>query len=497
MIKKYLSSLKDAFFSVIPLVLIISLVSYLIHVPILNIYSFLISSFLLIIGISLFTFGAELSMVVIGEKIGDKLIQSKGLWFILLVALFIGIAVTLAEPDLMVLSNQLTSMPNLLIIILVALGVGIFLMIAVFRIIKGLSFRTILIVSYGIIGIMLIFCPSNFITIAFDASGVTTGPMSVPFIVALGYGLTKLRSDQNAKSDTFGIIGLCSIGPIIMILLLSLFFKTDSVYDVSPFYSNNLMLFEYFDSFCQNIREVAIALIPILLIFTIFEFITNMLKNQELKKVILGILASFAGLSIFLTGVNVGFIKMGFSLGNIITMSSNKYLLIPLGMLLGYIIVMVEPAVKVLNEQISDLTGGSISKKMVSLSLSVGVCLAIGLSLLRVFFNIPFVYFIVPGYIITIFLSFKTPKIFTAIAFDSGGAASGPLTTSFLLPICIGACIALDGDILSNAFGVVALVSMTPLITVQLLGIIYQYKLNKSSPRYNLDESIIDYVWEA
>lgn len=497
MIKKYLNCLKESFFSVIPIAIIVLIISIFIKIQPNDIYSFAISSFLLVIGISLFTFGADLSMVTIGEKIGDKLIQSRKLWYVLIVGLLIGIAITVAEPDLMVLAKQVTTIPNFLFIILVSLGVGIFLMIAIFRIIKNIPLNLILFISYFIIFILLIFCPNNFINIAFDSGGVTTGPMSVPFIVALGFGLTKLRNDKDAKSDTFGIIGLGSTGPIIIVLALSFFFKTDGVYNIERFYNNTPISNQFFNSFKDNILDVVGALLPILLIFVAFQLVKKIVNKIELKKVIFGLFCTFLGLTIFLTGVNVGFIKMGFSLGNIISGSNFQYLLLPLGMILGYIIILVEPAVKVLNDQISHLTQGSISKKMVNFCLSSGVCLGTGISILKIFYDIPFVYVIVPCYVIAVLLSFISPKIFTAIAFDSGGAASGPLTSSFLLPICIGACIALKRDILTNAFGIVALISVFPLITVQILGIIYQYHLNKKDSVNSLNEEIVDFAWEV
>ena len=495
MLKRLYNSFKDSFISVAPITILILVVAYLIGCSSKVIISFSISALLLIIGITLFTFGADLSMVMIGEKIGNSLIKRKKLFSVLAITLVIGFVITIAEPDLMVLASQLTSIPNVLIITLVALGVGLFLMLSLFRIIKGIKINTILSISYIIIFILMLFSSPSFITVAFDSGGVTTGPMSVPFIVALGYGFTKLRNDKQARNDTFGLVGIASIGPIIVVLLLGILFHPASSYDTSSFFSNGSLLIEYLDSFYHNFVEATISLVPILVVFIIFELLENTLNNYDMRKIVLGLCSSLVGLTVFLTGVEVGFIKMGYEIGNLFASHNMPILLIILGMVVGYLIVKAEPAVKVLNEQISDLTEGSISKKMIGLCLSIGVSLAVGLSLIRLFLKIPITYFLVPGYILSIILAYKTQDIFTAVAFDSGGAASGPLTTSFLLPIAIGACMANGGDIMTMAFGVVSLVSLSPLITIQLLGSVYECRINKQTLAKvkDLDESILDY----
>ena len=319
--------------------------------------------------------------------------------------------------------------------------------------------------------------------------------MSVPFIVALGYGFTKLRVNKKGQNDTFGLVGLASIGPIIIVLLLGLVFNLDSSY-TSPNLDNNGILFnEYLLSFWNNFVEMVIALTPILLVFVIFELFNDTLSNNEMRRVVLGLIATLLGLTIFLTGVEVGFIKMGYAIGSEFASNGSAFTLTFLGMMIGFLIVKAEPAVKLLVEQIEDLTEGSISKRVVNSCLSIGVCFAVGISLMRVFTGISILYFIVPGYIIALILSRLTPSIFTAIAFDSGGAASGSLTSSFLLPICIGACVAMDGNILTDAFGIIGLVSLSPLIMIQLLGYVYQLKTKRSNLRLvkGFSDEIIEY----
>ncbi len=495
MFKKLYNDFKESIYSVLPITLLVLVISFFIGVEEESILSFFISALLLVIGISLFTFGANLSMVIIGERIGEVLVKSRKLFLILLCGLLIGFVITIAEPDLMVLASQITSIPNILIIGLVSLGVGIFLMIALFRIIKGISINKILFISYGIVLLLLCFTPSLFVPLSFDAGGVTTGPMSVPFIVALGYGFTKLKRDKKGQSDTFGLVGLASIGPIIVILILGLIFNIDSVYDTSAFYSSGTLINELLSGFWNNFVEIVIALTPILFVFIIFELFNDTLSNYEMRRVVLGLICALLGLSVFLTGVEVGFIKMGYLIGSLFAKKNMAFWLTIIGTVIGFLIVKAEPAVKVLVNQVSDLTEGSISKRIINTCLSVGVCIAVCISLMRVFTGVSILYFVVPGYIIALILAYLTPDMFTAIAFDSGGAVSGPLTSSFLLPICIGACMVLDGNILTDAFGIIGLVSLSPLIMIQLLGLVYQIKTRNHKLKIVKDfsEGIIEY----
>lgn len=499
MFKKLSNDLKDAFFSVIPITLLVLGVSLLIHVESKTIFSFLISAVLLIIGIGLFTFSAELSMTIIGDKVGEALVKRRKLGLILLMGLLLGFVLTISEPDLSVFATQITSIPTILIIVLISLGVGIFLMISLFRIIKGISINKILFLSYGIVLILLCITPSSFVTLSLDAGGVTTGPVSVPFMVALGYGFTRMRSSKKGGNDSFGLVGLSSIGPIIVILILGLVFNIDSAYDTSIFSSDVPLLSEFIHTFWSNFTGIVVSLTPILFVFLVFELFSNTLSDYEMRKVVVGLIVILLGLTIFLTGVEVGFLKMGYTIGQIFAEEKMPFLLTILGTVIGFLIIKAEPAVKVLVNQISDMTNGSISKKVVNFCLSIGVCFAVAISLMRIFAGVSILYFVIPGYIIALILAKMTPDIFTAIAFDSGGAASGPLTSSFLLPICIGACIATGGNILTDAFGIVGLVALSPLIMIQLLGYIYKLK----TKRYNLsavkdlDESIIEYDSEV
>ena len=488
-------SLIDSIKSVMPIVIIIIGISFLIGIPNKTIMSFSLSSVLLIVGMAIFTTGANMSMIRIGEKIGDLLVRKRKKWLILIVSLIVGIVITISEPDLIVLANELTSIPNMLLIILVACGVGIFLLIGVFRILSKLSFRTIITISLLFILILLFFTPQEFISVAFDSGGVTTGAMGVPLIVAFGYGISKLRGGKDFKKYSFGLCGICSLGPIIVVLLLGFFFKVDNYFDTTVFVNGYGIIENIMECFIKSFKEICLALIPILIVFYISQLFDQRMNKYEHFRMVFGIVLSLFGLTLFLTGVSSGFIEIGYRIGNTFASSSYKYLLIPTGMIIGYIIIRLEPAVKILIKRISNLTEGSISEELISLCLSIGVCIAIGLSVVRIYFGIPIIYIIVPGYFIAATLMYFTPDMFTAIAFDSGGAASGAMTTSFLLPLCIGACVSLKSNIMTDAFGVGALVSLTPIITIQILGIIYNNKLKTKTKEY-YNEQIVEYAWE-
>ena len=493
---KITESLIDAFKSVMPIVIVIIMLSFMIEIPNKTIMSFSLSAILLIIGISIFTVGANMSMVTIGERIGRLLVKKNKKIIMLVASLIVGIVITISEPDLIVLAGQLSSIPSVLLIGLVAFGVGTYLLIGVYRILSKLSFRTIVTFSLLLIFGLLYFTPMEFVSIAFDAGGVTTGAMGVPLIVAFGYGISRIRSSSDAKSFSFGLCGLCSLGPVIIVLILGMFFKVDNFFDISNFINGDSILLNIYHCFIKSLKEIGLALLPILVVFQISQIFNKKLSHSEIVRMTVGVIFSYIGLTLFLTGVTSGFLEIGYRIGNTFAVSESKYLLIPIGMVLGFIIIKLEPAVKILIKKISDLTEGSISEKLISFCLSIGVCLAVGLSIFRIYFGIPIIYIIVPGYFIAATLMYFSPSMFTAIAFDSGGAASGALTTSFLLPLCIGACVSLEENIMTQAFGITSLVSLTPIIIIQVLGILYTRK-QKVTKTEIYDEQIVEYCWES
>ncbi|MDF2484840.1 MAG: hypothetical protein K0R46_1008 [Herbinix sp.] len=476
-----LSKLKEAFISVLPITAIVLILNFTIaSLPLYIIALFLVGSLLLIFGMSLFTLGADISMMVMGEKIGSYLTRSRKLPLIIASTFIIGVFITIAEPDLKVLAKQTPAVPDTLLIIAVAIGVGIFLVISFLRIFFQIKFSYLLIGLYTIVFVLAAFTHENFLAVAFDSGGVTTGPITVPFIMALGIGLAYVRGDKTAEEDSFGLVALCSVGPIMTVLILGTFFDSSSgnYSSVSTPEVNSLpeALRAFAHALPEYSREVFLALLPILVFFLVFQLIALRLAKRSLLRLGSGIVYTFLGLVLFLTGVNVGFMPVGYLLGMKLVEHSFDAFLIPLGMVIGYFIVAAEPAVHVLKEQVENITDGNITGKAMGLSLSIGVAISVGLAMLRVITGISIWYLIIPGYAIALILTFVTPSLFTSIAFDSGGVASGPMTATFLLPFAMGATKAIGGNVQTDAFGIVAMVAMTPLITIQCLGLIYRIK---------------------
>jgi len=445
--------------------------------------TFLIGAVLLILGMLLFNVGVESSMTPIGERVGSIMTRSKNVFIMVAISFVMGMIITISEPDLQVLAQQVPSIPNMTLILAVALGVGIFLVISVLRMLFGIPLSYLLLIFYAIIFGLTLFVPADFLAIAFDSGGVTTGPMTVPFIMSFGIGITAIRSDRHAEDDSFGLVALCSVGPILAVLLLGMIFTPESVEAVSeaiPIIDNTVDIGKLFAvELPHYIKEMAVSIFPIIFFFFLFELYARDINKHTVIKVCVGLVETYIGLVLFLTGVNVGFMPAGNYLGQTIAGLSYAWIIVPLGMLIGYFIVKAEPAVYVLTKQVEEITSGAISAKAMGTALSLGVAASIGLAMIRVLTGISILYFIVPGYFIALFLTFFVPKLFTAIAFDSGGVASGPMTATFLLPFAMGACEALGGNIITDAFGIVSMVAMTPLITIQCMGVIYRLKENK------------------
>lgn len=440
---RFAEKLREALTAVSPTIGIVLLLSFTIApIPPSILLLFLFGAVMLIVGMMFFTLGAELAMTPVGERIGTRIAQSRKLGIVLLLCFVLGFVITISEPDLQVLAEQVPSVPNAVLIVAVAAGVGVFLMIAMLRMLFSKTLRMLLIIFYLLIFALAFFVPDDFISVAFDSGGVTTGPMTVPFIMALGVGFAAVRSDKHAEDDSFGLVALCSIGPILAVLLLGLLYHPENTaYTPSeiPVIRDSVELWKYFATgLPQYIEEIAISLLPIVAFFAVFQIISLKMKGRALLKVVIGILYTYVGLVLFLTGVNVGFMPAGNYLGETIAGLSYRWVLIPIGMVIGYFIVKAEPAVYVLKEQVEEITSGAISGEAMGLSLSLGVAASIGLAMIRVLTGISIFWFILPGYFIALCLSFFVPKIFTAIAFDSGGVASGPMTATFLLPFAMG-----------------------------------------------------------
>lgn len=478
MSKRLWHKIKEALISVLPVTLIVIILYFtpLIHLTNYELIVFLGSAFLLILGIGLFNLGADLAMQPMGEQVGVSLMKTKKVKVIAIVCFVLGVLITVAEPDLSVLASQIKEVINPTALILsIGLGVGIFLVLSILKIIykKDLSMMLMFfyMLMFACVSLVILNGNGDFLALAFDSGGVTTGPITVPFIMALGVGVAGTVGGRNANENSFGLIALCSIGPIIAILFLGITMKGDISYTI-PDYTIAENFFPNFFSHLWSVgKEVIIALGLIVVFFIIIQCIYIKLPKVKLIQIAIGILYTFIGLVIFLTAVAVGFMPIGYKMGCEIATNHPAFMIV-FGFILGLVVVLAEPAVHVLNKQVEEITNGGISKRAMLIALSVGVGISICLSMIRIVLDFSILFYIIPGYFISLGLSFFVPKMYTAIAFDSGGVASGPLTSSFILPFAIGACLVLQGEgkIMQNAFGIVAMVAMTPLITIQLLG---------------------------
>lgn len=497
--------LKEALLSVLPVTLIVILLNFtpLVNVSLTEIIVFSISALFLTLGIGLFTLGADIAMTPMGEQVGSGLTKTRNLKILLLVCFALGFLITVAEPDLSILAEQVGSNS---LILFVGIGVGVFLLISVLKIIFKRQLATILMYFYMLLFalalLLLAIDPqnANLLALCFDSGGVTTGPITVPFIMALGIGIAATIGGKHSNENSFGLIAMCSVGPILAVIILSLFNSGDIVPPVKEDYlmADNVIK-ATFQHLWDVTKEVTLALGLVVGFFFIINAIFLKLPKKKLKNIAIGVMYTYLGLIVFLTSVNVGFMPIGFKMGEQLA-SLSPIAVTVFGFIIGLVVVLAEPAVAVLNKQVEEITDGTVSKKSMMIALSVGVGISIALSIIRIIFDFSILYYLIPGYLISLGLSFFVPRMYTAIAFDSGGVASGPLTSTFILPFAIGACMALGGNVLSNAFGVVAMVAMTPLITIQLLGfsaVIKKQVRERIAMRRILDEDdgqIIDFM---
>jgi hypothetical protein len=476
----------EAFSSVLPITVIVLVASVVLApMPAGTILMFLTGAALLVVGMGFFTLGADMAMMPLGEGIGVQLTKTSKLAFLLIVSFVIGVIITVAEPDLHVLANKVaSSIPFWYLILTVSAGVGLFLVISVIRPLLKIRLSVLLIIFYIITFVVAFFTPVSFIPVAFDSGGVTTGPITVPFILAMGVGVASIRSDKSSQDDSFGLVALCSVGPILAVLLMGIFYNPSSVeietyamYDAQT--SRDVIRF-FAVKLPDFFEEILVALSAIVLFFIVFQLYSKRFHRHQLGRIIVGFLYTMIGLVLFLTGVNVGFIPVGELLGSQLASKSYNWILIPLGVLIGYFIVAAEPAVHVLNKQVEEISSGAITVKMMNRGLSIGMSGALAITMTRILLHIPIMFILIPGYIIALTLTFFVPKIFTGIAFDSGGVCSGPMCTTFLLPFAMGACEGVKGNLMIEAFGIVAMVAMTPLIVIQLMGLIYKFRTREA-----------------
>ena len=476
--KELLSKIKEALLSALPITLIVYIISLLpwFNFSKVELLSFTLSAILLILGIGLFNMGADLAMTPMGTHVGAGLSRQRKLLLLLAVCFVLGLLITVAEPDLQVLANQVKAVINgTLLIYCVGFGVGAFLVIAILRIVFRRRLANILMLFYMLLFALALLLAVNerldILPMAFDSGGVTTGPITVPFIMALGVGISGVLGDKRSQENSFGLVALCSIGPILAVLVLGVFSTNTLTFTVPDYAVSSDVLGSFLQAAGHTAKEVAVALSLIVACFLICQILFLKLPKRQLLRIGIGVAFTYVGLVLFLTGVNVGFMPIGYKMGLQLS-EVNSWALVALGLTMGVLVVLAEPAIHVLNAQVEEVTGGYVTKRAMTVGLCIGVGAAIALSVVRIIFDFSLVYYIIPGYFISLALSLFVPPVYTAIAFDSGGVASGPMTSGFILPFAIGVCVGIQGEdaVLRDAFGVVALVAMTPLITIQLLG---------------------------
>jgi hypothetical protein len=498
--KKLEGTTKEALTSVLPITIIVFLLSvFVTPMPVGTLVLFLFGAVLLVVGMGLFTLGADMALMPMGEDIGIKMTGTKKLILVIAVSFVMGVIITVAEPDLQVLAELVPGIPNFALVITVAAGVGVYLILAIIRILLRVKLSRMLIACYFIVFVLSAFAPRGFVAVAFDSGGVTTGPITVPFIMAMGLGLASIRGDRDSMEDSFGLVALCSIGPIMAVLLLGICFHPENTvyvaHEIPDIITSRDVTFEFIRSFPAYVKQVFAAVWPIIAVLGVFQLITRRYRARHLARLLVGFAYTFAGLVLFMTGVSVGFIPVGQLVGADIAASPSRWLLVPLGAVIGYFIVAAEPAVHVLRKQVEEVSSGAIPGAVVQRYLSIGMAAALAVAMTRALTGVSIYWFLIPGYATALTLTFFVPGIFTGIAFDSGGVVSGPMTSTFLLPFTIGACV--DPDrIMTDAFGLVAMVAMAPLLALQIMGLTYRNRIKRAgilAPGADSDADIIEF----
>ena len=477
MVKILFGKIKESAISVMPVALIVLLLAC---TPLLQLSAtegvvFCVCAVLLVVGIGLFNMGADIAMTPMGIQVGAGLSKSRRMGVLLGSCFVLGVLITVAEPDLSVLAAQVAGvMDSTLLIVCVGVGVGLFLLLAVLKILTNTRLSSMLLffymVLFAVTSLVLLVGNGPLLSMAFDSGGVTTGPITVPFIMALGAGIAVTLGGKNTSENSFGLVALCSVGPILAVMLLGVFARGDLAYDLPNYAVESYLGTNLLATVGTVAGEVATALLLIVAFFVVLQLTCLHLPSKILIRVSIGILYTFLGLVVFLSSVTVGFMPIGYKIG--VSLAAHPWLLVGFGFLLGLVVVLAEPAIHVLNHQVETVTNGSVSRRSMMLALCIGVGVSIGLSMIRILFGFSVLYYLIPGYFISLGLSFFVPRLYTAIAFDSGGVASGPLTSGFILPLAIGAAVGVGGvsSVLENGFGIVAMVAMTPLITIQVMS---------------------------
>lgn len=473
----FVRKLKETLTSVLPIMLIVIVLNFtLAPVGATRMVRFIIGGLLLIVGLTVFLSGTEIGMVPVGEKLGSVLTHKKNIWFMLTVGFIIGFAITMAEPDVSVLAAQVhhlnPAISERTLILMIAIGLGVFVDLGLLRTVMGIRLKWVLIVFYLLVFVLVGIIGQSMASISFDASGATTGPLAVPFILALGLGVSS--STKSGEDSSFGLTGIASIGPILAVAFMIL---TSSKTAVSA--EAVSLEFEEAASFGATfvliLRESAIGFAPLLAIMVFMQFTMLHFPKIKFRKTLMGIAYSFIGIVVFLTGVSYGFVDVGRLLGKTICENYSPVLVVGLALVFGGVVVVAEPAVWVLTRQVEEVTAGRIKRGLVMTFICFGVAVAVSLAMIRILLHINYLWFVFIGVGLALLMTLITPPLFTGIAFDSGGVASGPMSTSFLLSFALG----VSGSA-EMGFGLVGLIAIAPLIAIQLLGLIFRFKEKKS-----------------
>lgn len=484
-----ISKLKEVLYAVLPITVIVLLLNFtLTPLEPSLIIRFVIGALLITFGLSIFLFGVDIGITPIGQEMGTTIAKSNKVWIVIIAGLTLGFFISIAEPDLHILAGQVDLVTSGLIskvsiVVVVSIGIGALIATGLVRIVFNYPLYKLLTILYLIILVLALFTSPEFLAISFDASGATTGALTVPFILALAIGVSHLKKDSKAsEKDSFGLVAIASTGAIIAVMIMNIIAKTDKISgSLEQHDADSGLISPFIHKFPIVAQEIIIALVPILILFLVFQKISFKMSNKSVRKVLIGLLFTFIGLVFFLVGVNAGFMDVGTAIGHSIASLENKTYVVIIAFILGLVTILAEPAVHVLTHQIEDVTSGYVRRKAVLISLSLGVGLAVALSMIRIIIpELQLWHYLLPGYIIAIAMTYFVPKLFVGIAFDSGGVASGPMTATFILAFVQGAAEAIEGaNVLVDGFGMIAMVALTPLIALQVLGLIFKLKSKK------------------
>lgn len=483
-----LEKFKEVLSSVLPISILVMILNFtLVPVETDILIRFIIGSVMVIIGLGIFLFGADIGITSIGNLMGEEVARSNKAYIVATLGFILGFFITIAEPDLQILAHEVSSasggtIPAVLILVVVSIGVGLMVAIGLFRILYEKPLNKLYTIVYFIIFILGLWVSEEFLAISVDASGATTGAMTTPFILALGLGVSQLKGGKTSEEDSFGLVGVASTGPILAVMILNIIAGSDKIVgEAEIFRAPSGIIGPYLEEFSVIIKEGALPLIPLFVIFIAFDLLKFKLNRNRRNRILKGLVYTYIGLVLFLVGVNAGFMDVGRIMGYGLASMEHNWLVPVVGFFMGMMVVLAEPAVHVLTKQIEDVTAGHIPRKLILFALSTGIAFAVCMSLLRIMIpGLKLWHFLLPGFALGVYLSHKVPPIFVGIAFDAGGVASGPMTATFVLAFAQGAANAIPtANVLVDGFGVIAMVAMMPLVALQLLGLIFKIKAGK------------------